>query len=113
MQSTRSFETITLDMSGPVATLTFNRPDALNAITVGMLDELIAAAQSVAADSAVRVLVLTGAGRAFSAGVDLKALGGRSLDGGKVGDVLDLPARQLIAVLAEMHPVAIAKINGF
>jgi enoyl-CoA hydratase len=111
--SAPSFETITLDTSGPVASVTLNRPDALNAITVGMLDELIAAAQSVVADPAVRVLVLTGAGRAFSAGVDLKALGGRSLDGGKVGDVLDLPARRFTALLAEMQQVTIAKINGF
>jgi enoyl-CoA hydratase/carnithine racemase len=108
-----AFETITLEVAGPVATVTLNRPDALNAITAGMLDELIGAAGTVAADSAVRVLVLTGAGRAFSAGVDLKAFGGQPLDGGQVGDLLDRPARRFIAVLAELDAVSIAKINGF
>jgi enoyl-CoA hydratase/carnithine racemase len=107
------FEAISLDISGPVATLTLRRPEALNAVTAGMLDELIAAAEEIAADASVRVVVLTGAGRAFSAGVDLKALGGRRLDGGKVGDLLDLPARRLIALLAELDAVTIAKINGF
>ena len=108
-----AFETITLETAGPVATVTLQRPNALNAVTVGMLDELITAVQAVAADPAVRVLVLTGAGRAFSAGVDLKALGDRALDGGTVGDLLDQPARRLTALLAESSPVTIAKINGF
>jgi enoyl-CoA hydratase/carnithine racemase len=85
----------------------------LNAITVGMLDELIAAVEEVAAEPSVRVVVLTGAGRAFSAGVDLKALGGRRLDGGKVGDLLDRPARRFITLLTELDAVTIAKINGF
>jgi enoyl-CoA hydratase len=96
----------------PIATVTLNRPDALNAITVGMLEELGAAFEALGADPAVRVAVLTGAGRAFSAGVDLKALGGRRLDGGKVGDLLDLPARHLIDVLSAIDTVVIAKVNG-
>jgi len=57
---------------GPVATITLNRPDRLNAISVGMLDALSAALVDCDKDPSVRVIVLTGAGRGFCAGLDLK-----------------------------------------
>ncbi|MEM7095382.1 MAG: enoyl-CoA hydratase/isomerase family protein [Actinomycetota bacterium] len=96
-----------------VATITLNRPDALNAITPTMLGELNAALDTAEADPSIHVVVLTGAGRAFSAGVDLKALGDRELTGGSVGDILDLPARAATAKLSEGRLVSIAKVNGF
>ncbi|MGY9075146.1 MAG: enoyl-CoA hydratase/isomerase family protein [Acidimicrobiales bacterium] len=96
-----------------VATITLNRPDALNAITPTMFGELNAAIDDAANDPAVRFVVLTGAGRAFSAGVDLKALGERELIDGKVGDILDLPAREFTHTLSAMRKPAIAKVNGF
>ena len=66
------FETITIqtDARG-VATLTLNRPDKHNAMSAVMLDELTQAAAVLAADEAVRVVVLTGAGKSFCAGGDL------------------------------------------
>jgi enoyl-CoA hydratase len=103
---------VALEVEGPVATITLDRPEALNAITPGMLVELGAALRSVAARSEVRVVVLTGRGRAFSAGVDLKALGGVQLEGGAVGDVLDLPARSAIEALTTIPQIVIAKVNG-
>lgn len=108
-----SEQAVVVDVAAPVATVTLSRPDALNAITAGMLDELAAALRRLAEDDAVAVVVLTGAGRAFSAGVDLKALGDRRLDGGKVGDVLDVPARAVTELLATMPAVVIAKVNGY
>ena len=107
------YETVELAVADEVATVTMNRPDALNAITPTMLAELNEAFDQVAADRAVRAAVLTGAGRAFSAGVDLKALGERRLDGGKVGDLLDLPARRLTELISTMPKVVVAKVNGF
>jgi len=100
-------------VAGPVATVTLSRPDALNALTPDMLVELGDVLLGLSRDEAVRVVVLTGEGRAFSAGVDLKALGGRSLEGGSVGDVLDLPARRVIELLTTMPKVVVAKVNGF
>lgn len=99
--------------AGSVVTLTLARPDALNAITRSMLLELGDALDQVTGDEAVRVVVLTGEGRAFSAGVDLKALGDRSLQGGSVGDILDVPARRVITTLTTMPQIAVARVNGF
>jgi 2-(1,2-epoxy-1,2-dihydrophenyl)acetyl-CoA isomerase len=61
-----------LATDGAVATLTLDRPDALNALTIALKEELLAAFAAVAADDTVRAVVLTGAGRAFCAGQDLR-----------------------------------------
>jgi 2-(1,2-epoxy-1,2-dihydrophenyl)acetyl-CoA isomerase len=64
------FETIILKKEGPLATIVFNRPHRLNAVTNQMNAEIPQAIQEVARDDSIRVLVLTGAGRAFCAGGD-------------------------------------------
>ncbi|GGY59115.1 crotonase/enoyl-CoA hydratase family protein [Marinobacter zhanjiangensis] len=65
------FETITLDVKDGIATITLNRPDRMNAFTLQMMEELIAAFDQTDADDAVRVVIVTGAGKAFCAGADL------------------------------------------
>jgi len=63
-----------LQVDGPIATITLDRPEKLNAVTPEMLEGLEAALASIEADEAIRVVVLTGAGdRAFSAGADINA----------------------------------------
>lgn len=104
---------IQVGRDGHVVTITLNRPDALNAITPTMLDTLGDVLDQLRSDVDARVVILTGAGRAFSAGVDLKALGGRELVNGKVGDLLDLPARRVTRLLATMPAITVAKVNGF
>jgi enoyl-CoA hydratase len=104
--------TVLFSRDDAVATITLNRPDALNAITIPMLEQLAAALDAAAADDDVRVVVLTGAGRAFSAGVDLKALGDLPLAGGGIGDILDLPARAVIERITTMPKIVIARVNG-
>ena len=64
-------EELLFDVADRVATITLNRPDALNALTIGLKDELLAVLVQVSNDPAVRAVVLTGAGRAFCAGQDL------------------------------------------
>jgi enoyl-CoA hydratase/carnithine racemase len=103
---------VVVSRSGSAVTITLNRPDALNALTDEMLHSLGDALEE-AGRSDAAVIVLTGAGRAFSAGVDLKALGQRSLAGGKVGDVLDVPARRVTTLLTTIPKVVVAKVNGF
>ncbi|MCC7325807.1 MAG: enoyl-CoA hydratase/isomerase family protein [Burkholderiales bacterium] len=61
---------------GPVATLTLNRPESLNALDYTLMDALVEAAADVAADDALRVVVLRGAGRHFMAGGDLNTFAG-------------------------------------
>ena len=108
----RDLQQIRLDVAGPTATITLDRPHALNAITPDMLYELGSALEEVGADPAVTVVVLTGAGRAFSAGVDLKSLGDRGMDGGKVGDLLDVPGRRVLDLIGTIDKIIIAKVNG-
>lgn len=104
---------VLVDVDGAVATLTLNRPDALNAITPTMLEQLDDALERLGADERVGIVVLTGAGRAFSAGVDLKALGDVAIVDGAVGDLLDVPARRVTRLLSTMPAITIAKVNGF
>jgi enoyl-CoA hydratase/carnithine racemase len=68
------YEHILYEVSDGVATLTLNRPDKLNAYVPAMGDEIVRAFRAAVGDGAVRVIVLTGAGRGFCAGVDLEAL---------------------------------------
>ncbi|MGY2084022.1 enoyl-CoA hydratase/isomerase family protein [Blastococcus sp. SYSU DS0539] len=107
---------ITTPMPG-VTTLTLDRPDRLNALDAGLVAELSAALDRIAADRDCRVVVLTGAGRAFCAGLDL---GGYDADDERVdrlGEALGTLDRQReIAHLAEQlhrlpQPV-IAAVNG-
>ena len=69
------YNTITFEKEGHVAIITLNRPERLNAVTRIMIDELKEVLENVAIDHEVRVLIVTGAGRGFCAGADLKASG--------------------------------------
>ncbi|MBT8047124.1 MAG: enoyl-CoA hydratase/isomerase family protein [Xanthomonadales bacterium] len=65
------FETIKYETEGPLAWITLNRPEKLNAISKRMVSELKLAADKAQCDDAIRIILLTGEGRAFSAGFDL------------------------------------------
>ncbi len=65
-------DTVLVDLAGGVATITLNRPEALNSLTLESKAALLDAIRRVAADPAARAVVLTGAGRAFCAGQDLR-----------------------------------------
>jgi enoyl-CoA hydratase/carnithine racemase len=70
------------ERDGAVATITLNRPEKRNALTVPMLEAFHAAVSEIAASSEVRVLIVRGAGKAFCAGLDLKEMGlARRADG--------------------------------
>ena len=73
------YETVKLEIADKIATLTLNRPDRMNAFTEQMAKDMIAAFDETDANDDVRVVVVTGAGRAFCAGADLGA-GGATFD---------------------------------
>ncbi len=112
-----SFTTLLVDTSAHgVRTITLNRPERLNAANPALADELPAALHEAAADDAVRVVVLTGAGRGFCAGLDLNEPAGASVlaGGGARAERLDPYAwvgRWVQAVIACEKPV-IAAVNG-
>ena len=105
--------TVELERTDRVARIVLNRPDALNAWTKQLGREVIAALDEVADDPEVRTIVLTGAGRAFSSGADLKA-GGELSDNGRP-DVLT-PLREvynpLILRVRTIPKPVIAAVNG-
>ena len=65
--------TVLYEKNGAVATISLNRPDSLNSFDAELRADLVSATDEARNDSAVRAVVLTGAGRCFSAGADLKA----------------------------------------
>ena len=99
---------ILVEKSGGIATVTLNRPEAMNAVSSALSRELAQAFIDLQADSEVGVAIVTGAGRAFCAGMDLKELGsgGSESRGDKIGNPMD-------AALAAFDRPIIAAVNGY
>ena len=72
---------IRYEVSNHVATLTFARPEVLNAMTIGLIAQTIDALDEAAQDADVRVIIVTGEGRAFCAGGDVRRLGDQATHG--------------------------------
>jgi enoyl-CoA hydratase/carnithine racemase len=123
-----TYATLDFALDDGVATLTLNRPEQLNAFTVTMANELVAAFGRASEDDAVRAVVVTGAGRAFCAGMDLSVPGNvfglnealtpslddmtRWLDDPQIVEgVRDTGGRVALAIYDCKKPV-IAAING-
>ena len=98
-----------LERNGAIATLRFNRPEALNAIDVPMANAFLAAVQSIAADPGVRAVVLCGSGRGFMAGGDLATLRADPVQGAI--DILT-PLNAALQLLAQMNAPVIAQVHG-
>ncbi len=111
MPSSTHFETILFHVSDNVAVITLNRPERLNALTTGMARELLAALKTCARDDAIRCVVITGAGRGFSAGQDLAEFSQVS-DDFSVGDHLRRGYHRLVLALRELEKPVIAAVNG-
>jgi 2-(1,2-epoxy-1,2-dihydrophenyl)acetyl-CoA isomerase len=101
-------EAVRVERDGAVATVVLNRPQAMNAVTRASRRELIARLRELSRDASVRAVVLTGEGRAFCAGQDLREEG--ALD--DVANVVRDTYAPVISQLQDMPKPTIASING-
>jgi len=102
---------IIYEKSEGIATITLNRPEALNAFSKEVVDEVLQALDDVRSDEKVRVVVLTGAGeKAFSAGADIKAMIG--MNALKARE-LSFMGEKLCLAFENLEKPVIAAINGF
>lgn len=110
------FQDIAYEVSEGIATITLNRPDKMNAFTGRMMHEIIAALDATDADDAVKVVIFTGAGRAYCAGADLSSGGDTFAKGGsdvqtKQGVPRDGGGLVALRIFESLKPV-IGAING-
>jgi 2-(1,2-epoxy-1,2-dihydrophenyl)acetyl-CoA isomerase len=105
-----SFVSVRYEVADGVATVTLDRPDALNALTIEMKGELLTALRSAGRDRAVRAVVLTGAGRAFCAGQDLR----ERLEPGAAPLAVELRERYnpIILTMRRLEKPIVGAING-
>ena len=106
---------IKININNKIAEITLNRPERMNAITIDLLKELKDELITINSNDSVSVIILTGAGKAFSAGVDLRQLeeNGTDVSSGGVGKELDKHANEVIKLLENSPKAVISKINGF
>jgi 2-(1,2-epoxy-1,2-dihydrophenyl)acetyl-CoA isomerase len=103
-------DTVLYETAGAVATITLNRPESLNSFNAEMRADLVVATGRAREDASIRVVVLTGAGRCFSAGADLKA---GFKNGKDVEQSLVQEYKPSLINIAEMEKPVISAINGF
>ncbi len=107
-----SYEFLLLERDGGVATLTLNRPAALNAWNEQMRSELRDAVRALGEDDALRVLVITGTGRAFSAGEDVRGMKGLSDLGTRGFRRVARAIHNVFDEIEAMEAPVIAALNG-
>jgi|JI10StandDraft_1071094.scaffolds.fasta_scaffold198688_2 enoyl-CoA hydratase len=110
--NTMEYQDIIIEQQGAITIITLNRPASLNALTPLMIRELKNALKNISTDTNCKVLILKGAGRAFSAGVDLKAMN-ESLVGGQFTSYEIIQEGNEIANILRMMPQpAIVQVHG-
>ena len=107
-----STDYLLVNLENNILTITLNRPEALNAYRPEMLVELREIIIQTENDPNVAVIVIEGAGKAFSAGVDLKVLQGFDPDAGKIGNLFDKPAALAWDTFRKSRCPIIAKVHG-
>ena len=107
-----STDYLLVNLENNILTITLNRPEALYAFRPEMLIEIREIIIQTEDDPNVAVIVIEGAGKAFSAGVDLKVLQGFDPDAGKIGDLFDKPAALAWDTFRKSRCPIIAKVHG-
>lgn len=101
---------VLVDKDNGVATVTLNRPDNLNALSMALRQKLAEAFFELRQDEAIRAIILTGSGRAFTAGLDLKELGQTGMN---TGETKGSQTADLQDAIRSVGKPVIAAINGF
>jgi len=104
-----AFTSLLTDVQDNIAVITFNRPEALNALNSQMVEELAQALDQFEADDGVRVIVLTGSQKAFAAGADIKEMADKTYTDVYLGEFISGPWERL----ARCHKPVIAAVSGF
>ena len=105
------FKSVIFEKGDGIATVTLNRPEALNAFSKDVIKEILQALEDIRSDENIRVVVLTGAGeKAFSAGADIKAMAGMTALKARE---LSLMGEQLCLALENLEKPVIAALNGY
>ena len=107
-----STDYLLVNLENNILTITLNRPEALNAYRPEMLVEIREIIAQTEDDPNVAVIVIEGAGKAFSAGVDLKVLQGFDPEAGKIGNLFDKPAALAWDTFRKSRCPIIAKVHG-
>jgi 2-(1,2-epoxy-1,2-dihydrophenyl)acetyl-CoA isomerase len=110
-----NYENILFKVEQNIAQLTLNRPDSLNALNEDMINELRQALEESASSDDVRVVVISGAGKAFSAGGDVKVMK-QAVDSGKPANFFEEPLKalnQTASVIRNLPKPVMASIHGF
>lgn len=110
MMHTGSYETLTVERISRVALVTFRRAEQLNAMNKRMQAEITSAFESLSEDPDVRVIVVTGDGRGFMAGADIKEY---AMQSGMQFDVFQEKGARMYAAIEENRKPVIAAVNGF
>jgi 2-(1,2-epoxy-1,2-dihydrophenyl)acetyl-CoA isomerase len=111
--SSDAFQFVRLQVAAGVGTLTLNRPDRLNAFEAVMREEMVAGAQSLVRDPAVRAIVVTGAGRAFCSGADVRYMHD-CVHQGRHADAMRLleAGNEMVRVLRGTAKPVLGSLNG-
>ncbi|MEV0311578.1 enoyl-CoA hydratase-related protein [Nonomuraea fuscirosea] len=99
-------------MADAVATVTLDRPEAMNSLTAETKQELLAGLRRAAADRAVRAVLLTGSGRAFCAGQDLREHAANLEAGRGLADTVRAHYNPIVELIATMAKPVVAAVNG-
>ena len=105
-------EPVVYSVDGAVATITFNRPEAMNALNVATKNALLAALREASTDTKVRAVVLTGTGRAFCVGQDLREHLAKTMSGESIGNTVREHYNPITLALTGMSKPVIAAVNG-
>jgi enoyl-CoA hydratase len=105
-----AYQNIILNIDGPLVTVTFNRPESLNALNPELLEEFSRALREIQANPDLRALILTGQGRAFIAGADVRQF--LSFDS-RGAHTFILMGQQILNALEALEIPVIAAVNGF